>query len=86
LAVEALTVATRLFSQPTVDRGLVESLVAFATDVYPASTGLPQWRSTQRRLTMDPAAVRRNLGFRAQEMVEKGKETARQWRWRRIGV
>jgi hypothetical protein len=30
--------------------------------------------------------VRRNLGFRAQEMVEKGKETVRQWRWKRIGV
>ncbi len=86
LAVEALTIATRLFSEPVVDRGLVEDLMAFATDVYPSATGLPQWRSTERRLTMDPAAVRRNLGFRAQEMVEKGKETARQWRWRRIGV
>lgn len=86
LATESLVAASRLFAARNVNLTLVRELVTFAAETDPGARDLPQWREAQRLLAMDPGAARRDPGFLAHEMARRGKDAARRWYWRMVGV
>ncbi|HET7486299.1 MAG TPA: glycosyltransferase family 2 protein [Acidimicrobiales bacterium] len=86
LAGEALVTAERLLGARPVDREAVDELVAFAVDTYPSVEDLPEWRQSERWLAMDPDALRRHPAFLARELRRRGKDVARRWYWRAVGV
>jgi Glycosyl transferase family 2 len=86
LAIEALTVSARSLTSDQTDLTLLQDLTDFAVDVYPNARQLRQWRPVERLLTVGPSRAKRHPSFLVRELIERGIDVGRRWRWAHRGV